>query len=77
MSIDPREYGELEATVKNLNATLSKQVDAIEKLADRVREIEDTLSEAKGGWKVMMWLAGASAAFGSVATWFIKDLLGR
>ena len=77
MSIDPREYGILEADVRNINATLQKQVEAIEKLSERLRTVEDTLAEAKGGWKVIMWIAGASAAFGSVATWFIKDLLGR
>lgn len=77
MSIDPREYGILEADVRNINTTLQKQVEAIDKLADRLRIVEDTLAEAKGGWKVIMWIAGASGAVGALGALLIKNWLGR
>lgn len=77
MSIDPREYGVLEANVKNINDTLRKQVEAIDKLSERLREVEDTLAEAKGGWKVIMWIAGASGAVGALGALLIKNWLGR
>lgn len=77
MPIDPREYGVLETNVKNLNDTLKKQVEAIDKLADRLRIVEDTLAEAKGGWKVMMWIAGASGAVGALGALLVKSWIAR
>lgn len=75
--IDPKEYGELVATVRHLTDATKAQTEALVKMSDRIQTIENTLLEAKGGWKVMMYIAGASGAAGSIATWFIKDILGR
>ena len=75
--ISLREYGELEATVRHLADSLDKQTAAMDKLSNRIQTIENTLLEAKGGWKVMMWIAGGSSAVGAIATWFVKDILGK
>ena len=34
--------------------------------------IEAVLSEAKGGWKTLMWVGGAGTAFGSLIGWVIE-----
>lgn len=31
----------------------------------RLTKIESTLSEARGGWRVIMWIGGAGAALGT------------
>ena len=33
-----------------------------------------TLSEAKGGWKLMMLLGGGAATFGSLITWALTHI---
>lgn len=56
----------LQNEVKSLHADLKT---ALEQLAS----IQQTLAEARGGWKTMMWLGGLSAAVGGlvvkVFTW--------
>ncbi len=75
--INPREYGELEATVRHLAKALEDQTKTMKEMSDRIKTVEDTLLEAKGGWKVMMWIAGGSSAAGAIATWFVKDIIGK
>lgn len=41
-----------------------------------VRAIRDAVLEARGGWKTLMILGGASAAFGAFAVKWIPTLLG-
>lgn len=55
-----REIGELKAMI----ATLGVKLDAV----------ANTLTEARGGWKLMMLLGGGAATFGSVITWVAAHL---
>ena len=55
-----REIGELKAMI----ATLGVKLDAV----------ANTLTEARGGWKLMMLLGGGAATFGSVITWVATHL---
>lgn len=57
MSITDRELGELSARVVHLENTLD------EMKAD-MKAVRETLSEAKGGWKTLMLVAGMSATIG-------------
>jgi len=39
----------------------------------RLSKIETTLSEAKGGWRVIVWIGGAGGGVGSAVTaWLLK-----
>lgn len=58
--IDPQEFGRFQAEVTNLR----RDVDRMVVILDR---IESTLNEAKGGWKVLMLVGGASATVGAFA----------
>jgi len=55
-----REIGELKAMI----ATLGVKLDGV----------ANTLTEARGGWKLMMLLGGGAATFGSVITWVATHL---
>lgn len=57
MSITDRELGELSARVVHLESTLGE-------LKEDMRAVRETLSEAKGGWKTLMLVAGMSATIG-------------
>lgn len=59
-NIDPREYGQLEATVAQL------QKDVHETRQD-VRELLSKVNQAEGGWKIFLMIGSACAAIGAVA----------
>jgi hypothetical protein len=68
--VDPQQFGELKAEVRML-------VSAVRDLDSKVDTIHEKLSEAKGGWKVLMGLGGASSVLGGLVTWFATHLLGK
>jgi chromosome condensin MukBEF ATPase and DNA-binding subunit MukB len=59
-------------------AVLKTEVDYLKKIIDEVRqdtkEIKETLSQAKGGWKTLLLVAGISSTVGALITklapWF-------
>jgi hypothetical protein len=59
-------------------AVLNKEVEYLKKIIDEVRadtrEIKETLSQAKGGWKTLLLVAGISSTVGALivkaAPWF-------
>lgn len=71
--IDPRAFGHLEAQVKALSAIVEKQATAIESLDKSITAMNVTLSEARGGWRVMMMVGGAGASFGGVVSWALQN----
>ena len=63
--IDPREFGRLEQEVKQLTGQMAT-------MQTTLNQINDTLSEAKGGWRVLMLVGGAGVALGGIIAWLIK-----
>lgn len=61
---------------------LQARMDAIEKVATRqtsmLADIQRTLTEARGGWRLLMWLGGAGAALGAaiagLVTWVARHV---
>jgi len=49
----------------------------IERMAEKLDSVASTLTEAKGGWKLMMLLGGGAATFGSLLTWFATHMTGK
>lgn len=58
-----REIGELKAL--------------IERMSNKLDTVANTLTEARGGWKLMMLLGGGAATFGSVITWVATHLSAK
>lgn len=65
--IDPREFGRLEQEVKQLTL----QMTTMQAL---LTDMNNTLSQAKGGWRTLMLLGGAGAAAGSAVTWALSHI---
>lgn len=65
--ISPREYGNLEAQV----AQLTRDVAALTRTVNCMNEI---LSQAKGGWRSVAWIAGISASLAAVGAWATTHL---
>ena len=56
-----RELGSLEAKVTNLEGDVSE-------MKSDLRDIRDTLAQAKGGWKTLLLVAGVAGVAGAVLT---------
>lgn len=61
----------LEVQVSNLSQQLSTVGAALAELTRTVNSMRDQLTEAKGGWRTLMLLGGASATFGGFLVGFL------
>jgi prefoldin subunit 5 len=76
MSVE-RELAVHETEIKHLQADMDRMVADMEAIKTALNQINQTLSEAKGGWKVLMMLGGAGGVLGSAITQIIQHWLGR
>lgn len=81
MDIDARAFGQLEGQVQALTLmlsaqkqTLDAQNDVLAKLNAKIDALSATMSEAKGGWKTLVWLGGMAATVGGLVTWALSHL---
>lgn len=69
-----RELATHAAEIKHLQSDMDKMVEDMEEIKKAIVSIEKTLSEAKGGWKVLMLVGGAAGTLGAaivqVIHWF-------
>lgn len=75
--IDPQEFGRLQAEVIGLRRDNDRLLELLAKLVTRLEGIEDQLSQAKGGWRTLMWLGGASAGLGGLIAGALTHFFGR
>ncbi|RTL40572.1 MAG: hypothetical protein EKK53_15400 [Burkholderiales bacterium] len=73
-SIDPRDFGRLEAKVETLEMLVAEQTETLKRMADRLEAMSELLSQARGGWRTLMWVGGAVATVASAITWAINHL---
>lgn len=59
-----RDIGRHDAEIEALDQKVERLTDAVEALTKEVAKIQATLNEARGGWRMLMILGGAGAAFG-------------
>ena len=62
-----REIGRHDAQIEALQAQLAMHHDDMKRMNVTISAIQATLSEARGGWRTLMYIGGASAAAGAVA----------
>jgi len=71
-----RELATHAADIKHLQDDMDKLMQDMSDVKLTLASIQATLSEAKGGWKVMMLLGGASSVLGAglvqAANWWSK-----
>jgi prefoldin subunit 5 len=69
-----RELATHTAEIKHLQADMDKLVADMKQIKACLGDIKTTLSEARGGWKTLMLVGGASAAIGGLVAnilhWF-------
>ena len=60
-----RELATHAADIEHLQRDMDKLVASVAEMQKTLSGIEKTLSEAKGGWKVLMGVAGAGGVLGA------------
>lgn len=79
-SVDPERIGFLAGQVESLRRDLDTQNKVLalhmEKTDIILRGIQETLSEAKGGWKMMMLIGGSAGSAGAFIGWAFSHLRG-
>lgn len=73
--IDPiktaRELATHANDIQHLQEDMDKIVNDMEEIKKAIVEIQKTLSEAEGGWKMLLAVGGAAGVVGSGITWLI------
>lgn len=55
--------------IKHIQEDMDRMVKDIDEIKQSIANIQKTLDEAKGGWRTLMWAAGAG---GAVATFLFS-----
>jgi prefoldin subunit 5 len=76
MSIE-RELAVHETEIKHLQADMDKLVADMDDIKKTLNAINNTLAEARGGWKALMFLGGAGGVLGSALTYFVQEWIGK
>lgn len=75
--IDPQEFGRLQAQVEALLASNRLLTETVTTMSNAIQSMQLQMAEAKGGWRMLMILGGASASFGGGITWFLTNFFGK
>lgn len=62
-----RELATHASDIKHIQEDMDQLVASVKSMQDTLNNINATLSEAKGGWKILMMVGGASGAFAALA----------
>ena len=69
-----RELATHTADIKHIQTDMDKMVKDIEEIKEALRDISITLSEAKGGWKLLLVVGGLGASVATVVAWILDFL---
>lgn len=58
--------GRHESSIEAMKDTQVKQAETLEQMGKDIHAIREMLAEAKGGWRTLMWVAGAAGAIGAI-----------
>jgi hypothetical protein len=72
--ISARAFGHLEAEVAALRELVKAQTVAMTTLAGRMDLMTATLTEARGGWRMLMLIGGAAASVGGFVVWVLSHV---
>lgn len=61
-----RDLGKHDAQIEALTVQFNRMHSDMQRMLEELQLIQSTLAEARGGWKTMMMVGGASAAVGAL-----------
>lgn len=69
--ISPREFGRLESEVAALTELVKAQTIAMEGMKTQLDSMNQTLTEARGGWRMLMVVGGGMASIGAALSYIL------
>lgn len=69
-----RELATHASDIRHLQDDMDKVLESIKTMQATLTAIDKTLSEAKGGWKMLLLIGGAGGAVGSFLTYLVNWL---
>lgn len=69
------QLGALTSRVANLEATNAQLLQTMEDMRDEMKTVNSTLSEAKGGWRVLMMVGGFGTVLGGIIAFGVNTWL--
>lgn len=72
-----RELATHAADIDHLQRDMDRLAVDMADIKKSIASINTTLSEARGGWRVLLLVAGASGTVGSALTWLSQHLWNR
>lgn len=75
--IDPVEFGEIKGAVDSLKLQVAEVKARQTHMDQKIDLVLAKLSEAKGGWRVMMMVGGAFTSVGAAAAWAVDHVVSR
>jgi hypothetical protein len=69
--------GVLQEQMRSVMTSLAEQKVVNETQSKQLADILTKLSEARGGWRTLMWLGGACVSLGGALTWASQHLTFR
>ncbi len=69
-----RELATHGADIKHLQMDMDKMVKDLDEIKEALISINVTLSEAKGGWKLLLVVGGLGASVATVVAWILDFL---
>lgn len=72
-----RELATHAADIDHLQRDMDRLAVDMADIKKSIASINTTLSEARGGWRVLLLVAGASGTVGSALTWLSQHLWSR
>ena len=76
MSVE-RELAIHETEIKHLQDDMDRMAADIADIRKSLFEINKTLSEAKGGWKTLVWIAGLASAISGTIGFLLSNFTGK
>lgn len=61
-----RDLGKHDAQIDALNVQFNRMHHDMQNMLEQLQQIQATLSEARGGWRLMVMVGGLSAAAGGI-----------
>jgi predicted secreted protein len=73
--ISPREFGRLESEVATLTELVKAQTTAMQLMNTRLDTMNQTLTEARGGWRMLLMLGGAVSIVSAGLGYFLTHTI--
>lgn len=71
---DSLQIARLEERMAVMHRDMQAQQTQLVEMRGQLDQVLAALSEARGGWRTLMWIGGAAAAAGGFVSWFLNHV---